>query len=351
MLLVVFGILDAKISKRNLLIMLVPCIVLSVIVAYRYDYSSDSSSDLYRYVIDFINIKKQGINYKLQYADGFSIIWKFIALVASNFNSFHWFSAMGIMIIYGIYIYILMDSYDLDMYSIRDIVTCILFFLVFIPFIMEVAASRNVLAYAFFSLGVYIIDAKNGTKKKIIGYVLLIISTLIHTTVIIGVVLYFVALLFKRKKFFSFFIPLWGIVVDVILQLVEKLNNNYLNYYCYKWNYYMEYPNSFDRTKVGIIIIAYIAFVITILLWWIVKYKENRNLSGYFIINMMFSLGAAGIMPSLFLRLLYPLAFLFPPMLVEIKKNVSIFRDVLFIVSIMAFIITGGGWLYQIKWF
>ena len=156
-LLIVSAIGNFVIKEKQLFVMLSILVITLAIAGYMFDYEANSNNDLSRFVQEFEAIKRnRGDLFKiLNKNHPFEYLYAVIAYVESFMTNYHWFPVVCVLFEYSVYLYILMnESKNFDNQAL-GILVCIIFKISLIPPYMSIAASRNIIAYALFSLGVY----------------------------------------------------------------------------------------------------------------------------------------------------------------------------------------------------
>lgn len=344
-------------SRKTLFLLTLPLLLLLMTIAYSFNWDANSNNDLARYIIDFRGIKAYGLDYKFQYADQFSLLYRVVAFVFCHLNNYHLYPVITILVEYGIYMYILLNISEEYNFTGLEILISFMLKFALLPPIMSITASRNAVAYAFFSLGIYFYY-KYGLKNFRV-YLWMIMGLLFHTSVVVGVVFFGLFLLVKKHEKIILLLPLWGLLVSALMIGLGKINTSYTKYLNFKWNYYILHPTQFDIVKSNMIIIWLVILTLCCLYCYFTSsdsYKRNRSF--FVIILLTATVGSYTVLPELFLRLCYPISMLFPLMMAEFylpdtckKKNKALTELLLLGITCVAFLRTGAGWFYQIYWF
>ena len=144
-----------------------PILLLFVTIAFRFEWAQNANNDLSRYFIDFEGVKYNGDSYELRHADEYSAVWRVLVNIFCHLKDYHWFPVFTVGVDFAIFLYILINTATDYKFSAGDVLLCLLLRLSLMPLIMSISASRNVLAYTFFSLGVYIYFRKGAIKRAI----------------------------------------------------------------------------------------------------------------------------------------------------------------------------------------
>lgn len=349
---------DMKATKKQWWTLLLPILLLFMAVAYRFDWTTNTTSDLYRFFKDFDALSSVGWSYEMKYADNFAWLWKVIAYAFSRVENLHWFPVFATAVDMGIFFYILIEvAIEKDL-SAFDVLVCILLRLSLMPIIMSISATRNTMAYSLFSLGVYMYY-KHGLKNAGV-YLWMLAGVLTHTTVLLGVIVFVVSLLVRRWKPLLVFLVLMGIFYGgVIGPMLENSTNEYIQYFVGKWEMYSVIPNKYDVQKTNFIIVGLLPLFVLFTWWYFSNIKSpNKNKMCYILSNIAVTLGVSVIMPTLFLRLCYPTATIIPTIWGEIKttewrrkSNGIIYWLMIIICALVLFVSTRLAWFHELYWF
>ncbi len=349
---------DMTATKKQWWTLLLPILLLFMVFAYRFDWNENATSDLNRYFRDFAGLRQNGFDYEMQYADEFSWLWRMIAYAFCGVKNLHWFPMFSVAVDFTIFFYILVESAEDNKFSALDMLLCLILRLCLLPIIISVSAPRNTLAYSFFSLGVYAYY-KYGYKNVGV-YLWMLAGVMTHTTVLLGVVLFFLARLIADWKPMLFVFVLVGALYgSVIGPMLEGSTNEYIQYFVGKWEMYSVIPNKYDVQKTEFIMVGLLPLFIWMLCWYLSKNQSPRKLrTGYILANMATTIGVSTIMPTLFLRLCYPTAITMPILwgeskrtLVSNTRNSGVYWLILVLIVLVLLLSTRLAWSYELYWF
>ena len=342
-LLIVSAIGNFVIKEKQLFVMLSILVITLAIAGYMFDYEANSNNDLSRFVQEFEAIKRnRGDLFKiLNKNHPFEYLYAVIAYVESFMTNYHWFPVVCVLFEYSVYLYILMnESKNFDNQAL-GILVCIIFKISLIPPYMSIAASRNIIAYALFSLGVYRLlrSDKFEGKKDFISFrvIVLVLSILIY----------------KRQKLLPLFL-LWGLLYTAILELISNFTGEVAEYLTRKGTNYLEEMNKTNASRMGATLPWIIVFLVICFIYLYIGKKYSRR-SVFVLAQTSVAIGAAFI-PTLFLRMCYPVGIMFPIVYAELQTNreEKTFRGqqglliILLIASLIMFFTTRYGWIKEL---
>lgn len=349
---------DMKATKKQWWTLLLPILLLFMTIAYRFDWLDNTTSDLYRFFQDFAAMRQYGFDYEMRYADGFSWVWRVIAYVFSGVENLHWFPVFAVGVDFFTFFYILVETAVEQKLSAFDVLLCIVLRLCLMPLIMSISACRNAMAYSLFSLGVFMYY-RHGLKDLRM-YIWMLAGVMIHTTVLLGVIVFAISLLTSKwKPLLIVFVLLGVFYSNVIGPMLESSTNEYIQYFVGKWEHYSEIPNKYDVRKSSLIMIGLLPMFIWVLCWFFSGNKSpKKQRINYILANMAVSIGVSAMMPTLFLRLCYPTAITIPMMWGELKttewkrkKNSELYWLVIIVCTMTLFIATRLAWSFELYWF
>lgn len=349
---------DMRASKKQWWVFLLPILLLFMTVAFRFEWTENANNDLSRYFIDFAGVKRAGANYELRHADEFSSVWRIIVNVFCQLKDYHWFPVFTVGLDFIIFFCILINVAEDKNLSTGDVLLCLLLRLSLMPLVMSVSASRNTLAYSFFSLGVYTYY-KNGLKD-FRTYLWMILGVLTHASVWLGVVVFVFSLLIKRYRAVIFLLPIFVALLEtVIVPLMLSSSSELLQYFGEQFGYYIQGINNYDKIKRLQIFAGFLPLYICTLIWYFGKgYSPLKGRVSYMVANMTMAISFAVMNATLFLRTCYPIAILMPIVWGEFKntqwqndRNKRIFWLATTCSALLMFVTTFGGWLFEIYWF
>ncbi len=358
LIMLIMSIKNMRATKKQWWLLLLPIMFLFMTIAYRFDWIANSNNDLSRFFQDFEGVKYYGFDYEMRHADKFSWLWRVVVYVCCNMENLHWFPALATAVVYLIFFYILVEMAERHSFSAIDVLICLILQMSFLPLIMTATACRNTMAYALFAMGVFAYYRKGLGDIRI--YLWFIAGVLMHTTVIIGVAVFFLSLLTKRNRYAVWlFLPLGIFLGNVILPMLASSTNEYVQYLTGRWDQYLENPNQFDIVKSWMMMVALAPMLVCLLAWFSGKNQSpQKEKVAYIIVNMAVTAGTFDLMAELFLRLTYSTALLLPLIWGEMKsttwrnpKNAQIFWLILICLAGLAFVATRGAWMWQINWF
>lgn len=349
---------DVKATKKQWWWLLMPILFLFMTIAYRFDWNENTTSDLYRFFQDFEAMRRYGFDYEMRYADEFSWLWRVVAYAFSGVDNLHWFPVFAVGVDYIIFFYILTELTEKHGFSATDVVCCIMLRLSLMPLLMSISASRNAMAYSLFSLGVYMYY-KYGLKN-IRMYIWLLAGVLMHTTVFLGVAVFAISLLIKKRKSTIVLFLLGGVLfASVAAPTLSSSTSEFFQYFGNKWELYISAPNTYEIQKSNQIFVGLLPLFLCLATWYMSKNQSpKKNRLHYTLCNLGMTLGTYGMMAELFLRICYPTAILSPVYWAEINetqwrshRNGRIIKTMLLGSVCLLFVATVGGWLFQIYWF
>ena len=357
-LLIVSAIGNFVIKEKQLFVMLSILVITLAIAGYMFDYEANSNNDLSRFVQEFEAIKRnRGDLFKiLNKNHPFEYLYVVIAYVESFMTNYHWFPVVCVLFEYSVYLYILMnESKNFDNQAL-GILVCIIFKISLIPPYMSIAASRNIIAYALFSLGVYRLlrSDKFEGKKDFISFLMVIGGGLIHTSVFFSVIVLVLSILiYKRQKLLPLFL-LWGLLYTAILELLSNFTGEVADYLTRKGTNYLEEMNKTNAFRMGATLPWIIVFLVICFIYLYIGKKYSRR-SVFVLAQTSVAIGAAFI-PTLFLRMCYPVGIMFPIVYAELQTNreEKTFRGqqglliILLIASLIMFYTTRYGWIKEL---
>lgn len=149
---------------------------------------------------DFFSIEKIYVIFA-QYSFGFLLLWK--------------------LYVYGLCILVTMLT--LNRMGRKDSHSLLFYTLMFLP---SMGATRSVLAFSVFILAVYMI-VEGTTKDKIVGFLLLISTYLLHSSMILPILLFFISKLRLNRVVVAVFVVSVPIISSIINNnLMPYLENN-----------------------------------------------------------------------------------------------------------------------------
>lgn len=345
-------------TKKQWLALFLPILLLFMTIAYRFDFNANFTSDLNRWFQDFVGLRRYGFDYEMRYADEFSWFWRVISYVFAHISNLHMFPAFSIAVDYAIFFYILADVAGEKRLKAYEVLCCFVIRLAFLPLIMSVSACRNVLAYAFFSLGYYIYY-KQGLKNPFV-YVWMILGVLTHSTVFLAIVVFALSLIAQKYRKTVVLFTLVGIAfVVVIAPMLADSTNDMFIYFGERWDMYIDNPNSYEVIKARRIVRALLPLLVVVFVWYMGKESSiQKRKTSYIVSNMSATVGVYAFMPELFLRMCYPTAMLFPILWGELRSSEwgypekrSVYVFCLITITVLGFISTLGLWFTEIYWF
>ena len=230
------------------------------------------------------------------YSDYFSIEKIYVFFAEYSF---------GILLLWKIYVYgscILITMWTLKKMNRKDSLTLLFYTLLFLP---SMGATRGVLAYSVFLLATYLIVEGN-TKEKFLGYPILIGTYLLHTSMVLPILLFFVSKI-KLNRFIVillfFSVPIISVIINKAIMPYLESNPVFMasqmgfKYQQYIYNEDVEFASSFTSRVYNFVTYIYIA----ICLFYSVTAGWKKKLSKYSrrIVTICFFLAYIGSILSL----------------------------------------------------
>lgn len=169
--LILSAVTNYKIKDNLMKYMLFTLVILLAIAAYMFDFQANSNNDLKRFVQEFEAIKnnRADLFQIMSKNHPFEFLYYIIAFLMSFVTDYHWFPVLCVLFEYSVFVYILSrESKHFDNQAL-GIIICIIYKIALIPPYMSISASRNTIAYALFSLGIYRLFKEDGNDIKKAG--------------------------------------------------------------------------------------------------------------------------------------------------------------------------------------
>lgn len=346
---IIMAITNVRLKNNQVLVFLIPMVLTIAVIGYNFDYAANSNNDLSRFIDDFIKIKRDGLNAKLQYSNQSEIIYTGIAFLASHLNNFHWYPFFTLLFEYGIYVYILTCESREFLNQGLGIMTCLLLKLSLLPLIMSVSGSRNTIAYTVFSLGIYLKEEKE--IKGVKGLVLILAGGLIHYSVFFAVIVYLISRILQNRQRFVPLISFWGVLLGIIMNVLSSVTGSVGTFLFDKISFYTIEQNRTNMERVDFMLPCIILLLIVCFVRLYLFKQKYSGISLFIVAQLCMSAGAA-IIPTLFIRLCYPISMLLPALYKEIQSDADrqgrLFHFMMIGISILAFILTRYGWIREL---
>lgn len=359
--LILSAVTNYKIKDNLMKYMLFTLVILLAIAAYMFDFQANSNNDLKRFVQEFEAIKnnRADLFQIMSKNHPFEFLYYIIAFLMSFVTDYHWFPVLCVLFEYSVFVYILSrESKHFDNQAL-GIIICIIYKIALIPPYMSISASRNTIAYALFSLGIYRLFKEDGNdiKKKLVSILMLIGGGLIHTSVFLSVIVLLLAFLIRNRQKLLPLILLWGGLYSIVIGFFSGMEGEFAEFASRKGNNYLAEVNNTNIARMKATLPWMIVFFVVCLIFLFLRKKKLSKCSIFILAQIAVAIGSAFI-PTLFLRMSYPVSILFPIVFAELQdvRKEKLFRQqivfpiIIMISTIMLFINTRYGWLRELVW-
>lgn len=357
---VIASIYNYRFKDTQLKVLLFVFVILLAAAGYMFDYQANTNNDLKRFILEFEMIRHARSNTLqiLSKSHPFEYLYVVIAYLASFLSNYHWYPVICVLFEYAVYIYILSNESKCFNNQGLGIIVCVIFNISLIPPYMSIAAMRNIIAYALFSLGIYRLYTMEGetNKRNHISVLMLLGGALIHTGVLLSVMIWLLSLPLQKKQILLPVLLPWGALYAVALELFSRITGDF-GAYAYRKG--LAYLREINMTNINRTFATLPCVILVFLVCLVYLYCGKRTYSKgsvFILTQMAFAIGSAFI-PTLFLRMCYPLGFLFPVIYRELQiRGRDEFRGQRFLLLVvlaasgMMFITTRFGWIRELVW-
>lgn len=307
-----------------------------------YYYIPNISNDLYRHFIRMDMLRDMSISEVLRYQPLIiQNLWFYLISLTNNYNLLPF---TAIIITFYFTLKPLLDFGKNEKLSNRKLICFVILILAWMHLIWPISGVRNSVAIALFFYGLYKEFIKNDNIKR--SYIYYILSTLIHYSVFVLIILRIIIKVFKKidSKFMGILL-LWGVFTNVIIGVINKINVPYLEQVANKAIAYTGYTgfSNFGLFNIGIMLIFCMVYI-----YYFYKLKKTNKevfykYESFYKFGLVLSLFCIGAFNNLLIvnRFGYLVLSFLPFVIMPIIRKKNIMINSLLIIYYIPFIILG----------
>ncbi|MHA5065623.1 EpsG family protein [Cetobacterium somerae] len=274
------------------------------------------------------------------------VIFIFYKILSCFTTNPRWIGFFSALISYGIPFYLIIDYSHRKKMKSSEIFLFLFLFLGIFPSYMF-SGMRNFNAVCLFSLGIYIIDVLKNKK----GYILIIISSLLHISLLILCIIFIASKFIKITKIKIVLSSLVTLILIIFSKKILLLSLKLVPKYSKILEPYILGEHAIDIAEGwAIVLISYAFSLGVVIIFYICSLKTKKKLIfGDFLICYLPIISIFSFSKTMYARYISNIKIILLMILIQIYLKVSNGKKILF-VSILIYSILGYLTLVKIEW-